>query len=119
MNSSPMVSAGPVSENPFQIALKTVAPLAVNFFVSEIDANRAAIEARITNVEVSAIDRVRDAMLGAVPSGGLLSTLFKPEADAAINKLSAELVSNVGGEVNALINLAELEMRNFVARISS
>lgn len=105
--------------NPFLSALKAAAPLFSSYLVAEIETNRTAIDARVTQLGTTAVGRVKDTLLAALPHNGLLATVFAPEAEAVIAKLASEIVAQLGGEVDALVHLAELEIESFAKQIAS
>jgi len=105
--------------NILQDAIKMAAPKLAAYLDAEIEANKPAIEARLTGVAGTVINKVRDMILGALPANGLAASLLKPEVTAAATRLATEAVAASGGEVAAGIAMAEAEITNLGAQLAA
>lgn len=105
--------------NVLQDAIKLLAPKLASYVDAEIEANKPAIEARLTAASTTVVDKVAALIIGAIPSNGIAASLLKPEVTAAVNKLAAEVVASVGGEIATAIAFAEAEITNVGAQLAA
>ncbi len=110
----------PVStKNPIQQAVAAVAPELAAMFDQYIEANKPAIEARITAAGDSAVSYVETAIISALPTKGVLATVLAPEAKAVITSFAQSIVAKFPTELDALVALAEMEITNFATQLAS
>jgi hypothetical protein len=108
-----------MSDNVLQVAVKAVAPRIAAAFVAYIEANKATVEARITAAGDTAAGYLEAAIFAALPQTGVAAKLFAPEVKSIVKQLATEAIASAGGEVPALISLAELELTDLGAKLAA
>lgn len=105
--------------NILQDAIKAAAPKLASYLNAEIEANKAAIETRLSAAATTIVEKVASTIVSGLPQTGIAATLLKPEVTAAVNKLAAEVVGSIGGEVAAAIAFGEAEITNLGAQLAA
>jgi hypothetical protein len=105
--------------NILKSAVAAIAPQLATKFVAYVEANRKSIDTRLNAASGSAVTYIETAIFAALPAKGVSATLFEPEIKAVVNQLAKDAITAAGGEVTALISLAELEITELVAKLAA